>query len=147
MKSKKPQHMVSHKSAAAAPLKKPQVEQLRDNGKRVVDNVARRIVLPSASRMVAVAASVAAVGAFGVGAFELAQNGLNFDPSSYIATYAHGDAASDEAYRISSTSTDAEANRHDDQSDREDTSAREQEASLADVPTQANLTSQSGTTA
>lgn len=147
MKSKKPQHMVSRKSAAAAPLKKPQVEQLRDNGKRVVDNVARRIVLPSASRMVAVAASVAAVGAFGVGAFELAQNGLNFDPSSYIATYAHGDAASDEAYRISSTSTDAEANRHDDQSDREDTSAREQEASLADVPTQANLTSQSGTTA
>lgn len=147
MISKKPQHMASRKSAAAARLKKPQVEQLRDNGKRVVDNVARRVVLPSASRMVAVAASVAAVGAFGVGAFELAQNGLNFDPSSYIATYAHGDAASDEAYRISSTSTDAEANRHDDQSDREDTSAREQEASLADVPTQTNLTSQSGTTA
>lgn len=147
MKSKKPQHMALRKSAAAARLKKPQVEQLRDNGKRVVDNVARRVVLPSASRMVAVAASVAAVGAFGVGAFELAQNGLNFDPSSYIATYAHGDAASDEAYRISSTSTDAEANRHDDQSDREDASAREQEASLADVPTQANLTSQSGTTA
>ena len=147
MISKKPQHMALRKSAAAARLKKPQVEQLRDNGKRVVDNVARRVVLPSASRMVAVAASVAAVGAFGVGAFELAQNGLNFDPSSYIATYAHGDAASDEAYRISSTSTDAEANRHDDQSDREDASAREQEASLADVPTQANLTSQSGTTA
>ena len=147
MISKKPQHMASRKSAAAARLKKPQVEHLLDNGKRAVDNVARRVVLPSASRMVAVAASVAAVGAFGVGAFELAQNGLNFDPSSYIATYAHGDAASDEAYRISSTSTDAEANRHDDQSDREDTSAREQEASLADVPTQANLTSQSGTTA
>ena len=140
MKSKKPQHMVSRKSAAAAHLKKPQ-------GERVADSAARRIVLPSASRMVAVAASVAAVGAFGVGAFELAQNGLNFDPSSYIATYAHGDAASDEAYRISTTSTDAEANRHDDQSDNKDTSAREQEASLADVPTQANLTSQSGTTA
>ncbi len=139
--------MVSRKSAAAARLKKPQGEHSQGVGERVVDNVARRIVLPSASRMVAVAASVAAVGAFGVGAFELAQNGLNFDPSSYIATYAHGDAASDEAYRISSTSTDAEANRHDDQSDREDTSAREQEASLADVPTQANLTSQSGTTA
>lgn len=147
MISKKPQHMASRKSAAAARLKKPQGEQLRDNGKRVVDNVARRVVLPSASRMVAVAASVAAVGAFGVGAFELAQNGLNFDPSSYIATYAHGDAASDEAYRISSTSTDAEANRHDEQSDSTETSAREQEASLADVPTQANLTSQSGTTA
>lgn len=147
MKSKKPQHMVSRKSAAAARLKKPQGEHLQGVGERVVDNVARRIVLPSASRMVAVAVSVAAVGAFGVGAFELAQNGLNFDPSSYIATYAHGDAASDEAYRISSTSTDAEANRHDDQSDNKDTSAREQEASLADVPTQANLTSQSGTTA
>ncbi len=139
--------MVLRKSAAAAHLKKPQGERSQGVGERVVDNVARRIVLPSVSRMVAVAASVAAVGALGVGAFELAQNGLNFDPSSYIATYAHGDAASDEAYRISSTSTDAEANRHDDQSDNKDTSAREQEASLADVPTQANLTSQSGTTA
>lgn len=147
MISKKPQHMASRKSAAAARLKKPQGERSQGAGERVVDQLAHRVALPSASRIVAVAASVAAVGAFGVGAFELAQNGLNFDPSSYIATYAHGDAASDEAYRISSTSTDAEANRHDDQSDREDTSAREQEASLADVPTQANLTSQSGTTA
>lgn len=147
MISKKPQHMASRKSAAAARLKKPQGERSQGAGERVVDQLAHRVALPSASRIVAVAASVAAVGAFGVGAFELAQNGLNFDPSSYIATYAHGDAASDEVYRISSTSTDAEANRHDDQSDREDTSAREQEASLADVPTQANLTSQSGTTA
>lgn len=147
MISKKPQHMASRKSAAAARLKKPQGERSQGAGELVVDQLARRVVLPSASRMVAVAASIAAVGAFGVGAFELAQNGLNFDPSSYIATYAHGDAASDEAYRISSTSTDAEANRHDDQSDNRDTSAREQEASLADVPTQTNLTSQSGTTA
>lgn len=147
MISKKPQHMASRKSAAAARLKKPQSERAQGAGERVADKAARRVVLPSASRMVAVAASIAAVGAFGVGAFELAQNGLNFDPSSYIATYAHGDAASGEAYRVSSTSTDAEANRHDEQSDREETSAREQEASLADVPTQANLTSQSGTTA
>ena len=147
MISKKPQHMASRKSAAAARLKKPQSERSQGAGERVADKAVHRIVLPSASRMVAVAASIAAVGAFGVGAFELAQNGLNFDPSSYIATYAHGDAASGEAYRVSSTSTDAEANRHDEQSDREETSAREQEASLADVPTQANLTSQSGTTA
>lgn len=147
MISKKPQHMASRKSAAAARLKKPQSERSQGAGERVADKAVRRIVLPSASRMVAVAASIAAVGAFGVGAFELAQNGLNFDPSSYIATYAHGDAASGEAYRVSSTSTDAEANRHDDQSDIQETSAREQEASLADVPTQANLTSQSGTTA
>ncbi len=139
--------MASRKSAATARLKKPQSERSQGTGERVVDQLAHRVALPSASRIVAVAASVAAVGAFGVGAFELAQNGLNFDPSSYIASYTHGDAASDEAYRISSTSTDAEANRHDDQSDREETSAREQEASLADVPTQANLTSQSGTTA
>ena len=147
MISKKPQHMALRKSAAAARLKKPQSERAQGAGERVADKAARRVVLPSASRMVAVAASIAAVGAFGVGAFELAQNGLNFDPSSYIATYAHGDAASGEAYRVSSTSTDAEANRHDEQSDREETSVREQEASLADVPTQANLTSQSGTTA
>lgn len=147
MISKKPQHMASRKSAATARLKKPQSERSQGTGERVVDQLAHRIVLPSASRMVAVAASIAAVGAFGVGAFELAQNGLSFDPSSYIATYAHGDDASGEAYRISSTSTDAEANRHDEQSDGSETSAREQEASLADVPTQANLTSQSGTTA
>lgn len=147
MISKKPQHMASRKSAATARLKKPQSERSQGTGERVVDQLAHRIVLPSASRMVAVAASIAAVGAFGVGAFELAQNGLSFDPSSYIATYAHGDDASGEAYRISSTSTDAEANRHDERSDSSETSAREQEASLADVPTQANLTSQSGTTA
>lgn len=147
MISKKPQHMASRKSAAAARLKKPQGERSQGAGERVVDQLAHRVALPSASRIVAVAASVAAVGAFGVGAFELAQNGLNFDPSSYIATYVHGDAASDEAYRISSTSTDAEANRHDEQSDSTEMSAREQEASLADMPTQANLTSQSGTTA
>ena len=139
--------MASRKSAASARLKKPQSERLQGTGERVVDNAAHRVVLPSTSRIVAVVASVAAVGAFGVGAFELAQNGLSFDPSSYIATYAHGDDASGEAYRISSTSTDAEANRHDEQSDSSETSAREQEASLADVPTQANLTSQSGTTA
>ena len=139
MVSKKPQHMASRKSAAAARLKKPQGERAQANDGRVVDKIAHRIALPSASRMVAVAASVAAVGAFGVGAFELAQGGLSFDPSSYIATYAHGDAASGEAYRISSTSTDAEANRHDEQSDSEETSAREQETSLADVPTQASL--------
>ena len=139
--------MASRKSAAAARLKKPQSERSQGACERVADKAVHRIVLPSASRMVAVAASIAAVGAFGVGAFELAQNGLNFDPSSYIATYSHGDAASGEAYRVSSTSTDAEANRHDDQSDVQETSAHEQEASLADVPTQANLTSQSGTTA
>lgn len=147
MISKKFQHMASRKSAASARLKKPQSERLQGTGERVVDNAAHRVVLPSTSRIVAVVASVAAVGAFGVGAFELAQGGLSFDPSSYIATYAHGDDASGEAYRISSTSTDAEANRHDEQSDSSETSAREQEASLADVPTQANLTSQSGTTA
>lgn len=139
--------MASRKSAASARLKKPQSERLQGTGERVVDNAAHRVVPPSTSRIVAVVASVAAVGAFGVGAFELAQGGLSFDPSSYIATYAHGDDASGEAYRISSTSTDAEANRHDEQSDSSETSAREQEASLADVPTQANLTSQSGTTA
>lgn len=147
MISKKFQHMASRKSAASARLKKPQSERLQGTGERVVDNAAHRVVLTSTSRIVAVVASVAAVGAFGVGAFELAQGGLSFDPSSYIATYAHGDDASGEAYRISSTSTDAEANRHDEQSDSSETSAREQEASLADVPTQANLTSQSGTTA
>lgn len=147
MISKKPQHMASRKSAATARLKKPQGERARGNVDRVVGKVAHRVALPSASRIVAVAASVAAVGVFGTVAFELAQSNLSFDPSGYIAAYSHGDAESGEAYQISPLSTDAEANRHDEGSDSQETSAREQQARLDNAPVQANLTSQSGTTA
>lgn len=101
----------------------------------------------AATRIVAVAASVAAVGVFGTVAFELAQSNLSFDPSAYIAAYSHGDTESGEAYQINPLSTDAEANRHDEGSDSQETSAREQQARLDNAPVQANLTSQSGTTA
>ena len=100
----------------------------------------------AATRVVAVAASVAAVGVVGTVAFELAQSNLSFDPSGYIAAYSHGDMESGEAYQISPLSTDAEANRHDEDSDSRETSAREQQAPLDNAQGQANLTGQSGTT-
>lgn len=143
MFSKYPQHMASHKNAASAKLKGPRNASARVQ--HAAKNMYRAKPL-AATRVVAVAASVAAVGVFGTVAFELAQSNLSFDPSGYIAAYSHGDTESGEAYQISPLSTDAEANRHDEESDSRETSAREQQASLDGAQGQANLTGQSGTT-
>ena len=140
---KHPQHMAPHKNAASAKLKGPQSASARVQ--HAAKNMYRAKPL-AATRVVAVAASVAAVGVFGTVAFELAQSNLSFDPSGYIAAYSHGDTESGEAYQISPLSTDAEANRHDEQSDSRETSAREQQAPLDTAQGQANLTGQSGTT-
>lgn len=144
MFSKYPQHMASHKNAASAKLKGPRNASARVQ--HAAKNMYRAKPL-AATRVVAAAVSVAAVGVFGAVAFELAQSNLSFDPSGYIAAYSHGDAESGEAYRISPLSTDAEANRHDEDSDSRDTSAREQQARLDNAQGQVNLTGQSGTTA
>ena len=144
MFSKQPQHMASHKNAASAKLKGPR--NATERVQHAAKNMYRAKPL-AATRVVAVAASVAAVGVFGTVAFELAQSYLSFDPSGYIAAYSHGDTESGEAYQISPLSTDAEANRHDEKSDSRDTSAREQQAPLDNAQGQANLTGQSGTTA
>lgn len=144
MFSKYPQHMASHKNAASAKLKGPR--NATERVQHAAKNMYRAKPL-AATRFVAVAASVAAVGVFGTVAFELAQSNLSFDPSGYIAAYSHGDTESGEAYQISPLSTDAEANRHDEKSDSRDTSAREQQAPLDNAQAQANLTGQSGTTA
>lgn len=144
MFSKHPQHMAPHKNAASAKLKGPRNASARVQ--HVAQNVYHAKPL-AATRVVAVAASVAAVGVFGTVAFELAQSNLSFDPSGYIAAYSHGDTEFGEAYRISPLSTDAEANRHGEKSDSRDTSAREQQARLDNAQAQANLTGQSGTTA
>ena len=144
MFSKHPQHMAPHKNAVSAKLKGPRNASARVQ--HAAQNMHHAKPL-AATRVVAVAASVAAVGVFGTVAFELAQSNLSFDPSGYIAAYSHGDTESGEAYQISPLSTDAEANRHDEESDSRETSAREQQARLDNVPVQANLTSQSGTTA
>ena len=136
--------MASHKSAASAKLKGPRNASVR------VQHAAKNMYSGkplAATRIVAVAASVAAVGVFGTVAFELAQSNLSFDPSGYIAAYSHGDSESGEAYQVSPLSTDAEANRHDEDSDSRETSAREQQAPLDNAHGQANLTGQSGTTA
>lgn len=143
MFSKHPQHMAPHKNAASAKLKGPQ------NASADAQHAAKKMYRAkpfAATRVVAVAASVAAVGVFGTVAFELAQSNLSFDPSGYIAAYSHGDTESGEAYQISPLSTDAEANRHDEESDSRETSAREQQAPLDTAQGQANLTGQSGTT-
>lgn len=141
---KHPQHMAPHKNAASAKLKGPQSASARVQ--HAAKNMYRAKPL-AATRVVAVAASVAAVGVFGTVAFELAQSNLSFDPSGYIAAYSHGDSESGEAYQVSPLSTDAEANRHDEDSDSRETSAREQQAPRDNEHGQANLTGQSGTTA
>ena len=143
MFSKHSQHMAPHKNAASAKLKGPQSASARV--RHAAQHMYRAKPL-AATRVVAVAASVAAVGVFGTVAFELAQSNLSFDPSGYIAAYSHGDMESGEAYQISPLSTDAEANRHDEDSDSRETSAREQQAPLDNAQGQANLTGQSGTT-
>ena len=140
---KHPQHMAPHKNAASAKLKGPQSASARV--RHAAQHMYRAKPL-AATRVVAVAASVAAVGVFGTVAFELAQSNLSFDPSGYIAAYSHGDSESGEAYQVSPLSTDAEANRHDEDSDSRETSAREQQAPLDNAQGQANLTGQSGTT-
>lgn len=136
--------MTTHKNAASAKLKDPwnASERVRDAAQHMY-----RAKPLAATRVVAVAASVAAVGVFGTVAFELAQSNLSFDPSGYIAAYSHGDSESGEAYQVSPLSTDAEANRHDEDSDSRETSAREQQAPRDNEHGQANLTGQSGTTA
>ena len=144
MFSKHPQHGAPYKNAASAKVKDPRNVSARVQ--HAAHNLYRAKPL-AATRVVAVAASVAAVGVFGTVAFELAQSNLSFDPSGYIAAYSHGDTESGEAYQISPLSTDAEANRHDEGSGSQETSAREQQARLDNAPVQANLTSQSGTTA
>ena len=136
--------MAPHKNAASAKLKGPRNASARVQHAAKTMHRAKPL---AATRVVAVAASVAAVGVFGTVAFELAQSNLSFDPSGYIAAYSHGDAGAGEAYQISPLSTDAEANRHDEESDRRETSAREQQAPLNNAQGQANLTGQSGTTA
>lgn len=144
MFSKHPQHMAPHKNAASAKLKGPRNASARVQHAAETMHRAKPL---AATRVVAVAASVAAVGVFGTVAFELAQSNLSFDPSGYIAAYSHGGAEAGEAYQISPLSTDAEANRHDEESDSRETSAREQQAPLNNAQGKANLTGQSGTTA
>lgn len=136
--------MAPHKNAASAKLKDPR--NASERVRQAAQHMHRAKPL-AATRVVAVAASVAAVGVFGTVAFELAQSNLSFDPSGYIAAYSHGDTESGEAYQISPLSTDAEANRHDEDSDSRETSAREQQAPRDNEHGQANLTGQSGTTA
>lgn len=136
--------MAPHKNAASAKLKDPR--NASERVRQAAQHMHRAKPL-AATRVVAVAASVAAVGVFGTVAFELAQSNLSFDPSGYIAAYSHGDTEFGEAYQISPLSTDAEANRHDEDSDSRETSAREQQAPRDNEHGQANLTGQSGTTA
>ena len=117
MFSKHPQHGAPYKNAASAKVKDPRNVSARVQ--HAAHNLYRAKPL-AATRVVAVAASVAAVGVFGTVAFELAQSNLSFDPSGYIAAYSHGDTESGEAYQISPLSTDAEANRHDEGSGSQD---------------------------
>lgn len=70
----------------------------------------------SAKKNVAAAAvSAALLGAFGVGAFTVAQGDASFDPQAFVSNLG-GDSGSDTGYRANPTDADADANRHKDDS-------------------------------
>lgn len=62
---------------------------------------------------------VAAVGAFGAGAYALSQGGSSFDPSAFISAYDQGGQDKQKGYQANRTETDAQANRADDGDDRD----------------------------
>ena len=105
-----------------------------------------RIASAASTKVVAAAASIAVVGAFGVGAAALAQADVSFDPKAYVSAYGQGENDADKGYRANPTDTDAEANRHDDDVADQDKSAdmdRTAQDAFSDVP----LDGASGTTA
>lgn len=70
----------------------------------------------SAKKNVAAAAvSAALLGAFGVGAFTVAQGDASFDPQAFVSNLG-GDDSGDTGYRANPTDADADANRHKDES-------------------------------
>ena len=98
------------------------------------------------TKIAAAAASIAVVGAFGVGAATLAQADVAVDPRAYVSAYGQGENDADKGYRANPTDTDAEANRHDDDVDNQDKSAdtdRTAQDAFSDVP----MDGASGTTA
>ena len=99
------------------------------------------------TKIAAAAASIAVVGAFGVGAASLAQADMSFDPRAYVSAYGQGENEADKGYRANPTDTDAEANRHEDDADDQDKSADADRTSQDDAFSDVPFDGASGTTA
>lgn len=74
----------------------------------------------SRKNLAAAATSIAVVAAFGAGAAALAQGGAAFDPSSFTSAYSPAPADGAKGYQASETETDAQANRQQDDAEKQD---------------------------
>ena len=100
----------------------------------------------SSKHIAAIAASVAVVAAFGIGAFALAQSSASFDPQDFTSAYSKGADAANRGYQANPIDTDAEANRNKDDLDSNDKTAETEQANK-DVFSDYPLQGASGTTA
>lgn len=74
--------------------------------------------MSTTKHIAAAAASIAVVGAFGVGAFALAQSNPSFNPQDFASAYSKGLDNSTKGYKANPIETDADANRNkDDEAD------------------------------
>lgn len=74
--------------------------------------------MSTTKHIAAAAASIAVVGAFGVGAFALAQSNPSFNPQDFASAYSKGLDNSTKGYEANPIETDADANRNkDDEAD------------------------------
>ena len=105
--------------------------------------------MPRLPKHIAVTAGmVAAVGAFGVGAYALSQDVSSFDPSAFISSYDRGAQDRQKGYQANRTESDAKANRSDDDDDK-GAGTDTQETTEAPATSRADIpaASASGTTA
>lgn len=102
----------------------------------------------TSKHIAATVASVAVVGAFGVGAFALAQNNPSFDPQNYASAYSKGLEDATKGYEANPIESDAEANRNKDNASNTNPGATEQQQTPAqDAFTNTPANTPSGTTA
>ena len=73
----------------------------------------------SKKNLATAAASIAVVAAFGAGAAALAQGGASFDPSSFTSAYSPAPTDGAKGYQASETKTDAQANRQQDDAEKQ----------------------------
>lgn len=97
-------------------------------------------------KLAAYAASVVVAGALCAWAVALSQSEAQFDPSQFIANYDRGTMQSQQGYQASPVETDAQANRHDENSESNEESTQADKLSN-DAFSDAAAESPSGTTA
>lgn len=81
--------------------------------------------LTTTNKIAATVAAVAVTSAFGAGAYAIVQDGSAFDPKGFTSAYNKSAQDEQQGYRATSTSTDAQANRHKDDAANNDKSAEQ----------------------